>query len=126
MITPIYAALLAIIFIFLSISTIKTRRELKIPLGDGKNPKLIKIIRAHSNFAEYVPFALILIYMAESQGAAKLLIHLLGIMLLTGRAIHAYGISQQNENYVFRVSGMTMTFTSIATSAIYLLIFSFL
>ncbi|CAG1020381.1 partial Inner membrane protein YecN, partial [Patescibacteria group bacterium] len=74
MITPIYAALLAIIFVFLSISTIKTRRELKIPLGDGKNQKLIKLIRAHSNFAEYVPFALLLIYMAEAQGAAKLLI----------------------------------------------------
>lgn len=125
MITPIYAALLAIIFVFLSISTIKLRRELKIPLGDGNNPKLTKIIRAHSNFAEYVPFALILIYMAEAQGANKLLIHLLGIALLIGRSLHAYGISQANENYKFRVSGMSMTFLSITVSAIYL-IFSYI
>ncbi len=125
MITPIYAALLAIIFVFLSISTIKTRRELKIPLGDGNNPKLTRIIRAHSNFAEYVPFALILIYMAESQDAPKLLIHLLGISLLAGRSIHAYGINQLNENYKLRVFGMSMTFITIITSSIYL-IFSYL
>ena len=125
MITSLYAALLALIFVFLSLSTIKTRRELKIPLGDGNNPKLTKLIRAHSNFAEYVPFALILIYMAETQGANKLFIHLLGITLLIGRSIHAYGISQLNENYKFRVSGMTMTFITIITSAIYL-VFSYL
>jgi uncharacterized protein len=125
MITPIYAALLAIIFVFLSILTIKVRRELKIPLGDGNNQKLTKIIRAHSNFSEYVPFALLLIYMAEAQGAEKLLVHLLGVVLLTGRILHAYGISQENENYKFRVSGMSMTFVSIITSAIYL-IFSYL
>lgn len=121
MITPIYAALLAIIFVFLSLLTIKTRRELKIPLGDGNQPKLTKLIRAHANFAEYVPFALMLIYMAEAEGAAKLFIHLLAIMLLIGRAIHAYGISQEHENYTFRVSGMVMTFTSLIISAIYLI-----
>ena len=125
MITPIYAALLAIIFVFLSISTIKVRRELKIALGDGDNPKLIKLIRAHSNFAEYVPLALLLIYMAEAQGAAKVLVHLLGVVLLIGRMVHAYGISQENENYRFRVSGMSMTFFSIISSSIYL-VFSYL
>jgi uncharacterized membrane protein YecN with MAPEG domain len=125
MITPIYAALLAFIFVFLSISTIRLRRELKIALGDGNNPRLLKIIRAHSNFAEYVPFALILIYMAESQDAPKLLIHLLGISLLAGRSIHAYGINQLNENYKFRVFGMSMTFITIITSSLYL-IFSYL
>jgi uncharacterized membrane protein YecN with MAPEG domain len=34
-ITPYYAAILALLFIVLSVRTIKTRREHKIAIGDG-------------------------------------------------------------------------------------------
>ena len=52
------------------------------------------------------------------------LIYALGVLLLAGRSVHAYGVSQMNEKFVFRVSGMAMTFTALLTSSCVLL-FSF-
>ena len=65
LITPCYAAFLGLGFVILSILTLRLRRKFKIGLGDGGNQQLLRAIRVHSNFAEYVPIALILIYMTE-------------------------------------------------------------
>jgi uncharacterized membrane protein YecN with MAPEG domain len=125
LITPCYAAFLGLGFVILSILTLRLRRKFKIGLGDGGNQQLLRAIRVHSNFAEYVPIALILIYMMESNGAPALLIHFLCISLLFGRFSHAWGVSQAVEDFKFRVFGMTATFNAIITSSIYL-IFSYL
>jgi uncharacterized membrane protein YecN with MAPEG domain len=122
LVLPFYAALLALLFVGLSIKTIRTRRALKIAVGDGGNNKMIRAMRAHANFAEYVPFSLVLIYLVELQAQAPVLIHILGMMLVVGRIAHAYGITQENENFRFRVFGMAITLTAIITSSVCLLI----
>jgi uncharacterized membrane protein YecN with MAPEG domain len=124
-ITILYASLLALVFVFLSIRTIRLRRTLKIGVGDSGNQRMLRAIRAHSNFAEYVPFAIVLIYFVEMNLALNAFVHFLGITLLLGRLLHSYGISQEKENFKFRVSGMVSTFTVILTSSMYLL-FSYL
>jgi uncharacterized membrane protein YecN with MAPEG domain len=124
-ITPFYTALLGLGFVTLSVLTLRLRRKFQIPLGDGGNKRLLRAIRVHSNFAEYVPLSVILIFMAELQNAPSFLIHLLGSCLLIGRLSHAWGVSQNIENYKFRVFGMAMTFTTLVTSSIYL-IFSYI
>jgi uncharacterized membrane protein YecN with MAPEG domain len=121
LITPFYAAFLGLGFVILSILTLRLRRKFKITLGDGGNQQLLRAIRVHSNFAEYVPLALILIYMTESIGAPVLLVHFLCMSLLLGRFSHACGVSQNVENLKFRVFGMTATFNAIITSSIYLI-----
>ena len=83
---------------------------------------MLRVMRVHSNFAEYVPLALITLFMVETSGASFFLVHFLGGALLLGRISHAYGVSNVNENFFFRVSGMALTFTSILSSACYLLI----
>ena len=103
---------------FLSVRTLKKRRELKIAIGDAGNHQMLRIMRVHANFAEYVPISLLLIYFFETQGAYKALIHLLCLCLVAGRFSHAFGVSQLTENYKFRVFGMAMTFTAIVTSAL--------
>jgi uncharacterized membrane protein YecN with MAPEG domain len=125
LITPFYAAFLGLGFVILSILTLRLRRKFKIGLGDGGNQQLLRAIRVHSNFSEYVPIALILIYMTESNGAPALLIHLLCVSLLIGRISHAWGVSQNLENFTFRVFGMVATFNAIIMSSIYL-IFSYI
>ncbi len=125
LITPFYAALLGLGFVTLSILTLRLRRKFKIALGDDGNQQLLRAIRVHSNFAEYVPLTLILIYMTESTGAPALLIHLLCIALLMGRFSHAWGVSQDTEDFRFRVFGMTMTFTALISASLYL-IFSYI
>ncbi|GDX85803.1 hypothetical protein LBMAG43_18450 [Methylococcaceae bacterium] len=124
--TPIYAAILGLGFVRLSFLTLRLRRQNKIALGDGGNPQLLRAIRVHSNFAEYVPISLILIYMTESIGAPIYLIHFLGISLLIGRLSHAWGVSQENENFKFRVFGMIATFNAIIVSSLYILVSQFI
>jgi len=48
---------------------IQLRRSLQIALGDAGNEALLRATSVHANFAEYVPLCLILLYLAEGQGA---------------------------------------------------------
>jgi len=121
-ITPLYASVLAILFVALSVRTLRMRHGLKIAVGDAGNQALLRAIRVHSNFAEYVPLSLLLISFVEMSGASALLVHFLGLCLLVGRAVHAYGVSQLNENYAFRVAGMAMTFTTLMGASGYLIL----
>lgn len=121
-ILPIYAALLAFLFVILSVRTIGMRRRLRIGLGHAENPAMLRAMRVHANFAEYVPFALLLVFLAETSGAHALLVHALGLSLVAGRLSHAYGVGRQPENFRFRVFGMAATFTVILSSAGYLLV----
>lgn len=119
--TAFYAAFLGMAFVFLSVRTLRLRRSLQIPIGDAGNKVMLRAMRAHSNFAEYVPLSLFLIYFVEIQGAHRFLIHGLCLCLVVGRLTHAFGVSQITENYKYRVFGMATTFTSLVVSSIYLL-----
>lgn len=116
--TPAYAAVLGLVFVALSLRTIRLRRRHRIAVGDGDNAELRRAMRVHANFAEYTPLALLLIFFVEHDGAALLLVHALCIALLAGRLLHAWGVSQNRENFRYRVSGMLLTFGSIATAAL--------
>ena len=117
-IVPIYAAILGILFFGLSIRIIRLRRSLNIGLGDDSNPIMLRAMRVHSNFAEYVPLCLILLGFAELQGTWPIILHVLCIALVLGRLLHAYGVSQVQENFRFRVSGMTFTFTCLLLTCV--------
>jgi uncharacterized protein len=118
---PLYAALLALLFVLLSIRTLRLRRKLKIGIGDAGNSEMLRAMRVHANFAEYVPISLILIFLIEARGLHPWLVHALGLCLLLGRLLHAFGVSRGRENYSFRVAGMALTFTVIISSAAFLL-----
>ena len=120
-ILPIYAALMAIMFVVLSIRTIRQRRQLKINLGDAGNKDMQRAMRVHANFAEYVPLSLLMIYLVEQSGVYAWFVHALCMGLLVGRVSHAYGVSQQRENFAFRVTGMYLTFTVLIACAAHLL-----
>lgn len=120
-IVPFYAALLAALFIFLSARVIRMRGQEKIGIGDGNNLRLRRAIRVHGNFAEYVPLALILVMFVDLQQFAAVIVHALCVVLIVGRVCHAYGVSQEEEDYRFRLIGMILTFATIATSALLLI-----
>lgn len=120
-IVPLYASVLALLFVLLSVRTLLLRRRLKIAIGDAGNPTMLRAMRVHSNFAEYVPLGLLLIYFVETSGANTFLVHFLAICLLVGRTSHAFGVRQDAEVYAFRVSGMALTFTTLVTASGYLL-----
>ena len=120
-ILPLYAALLAIMFVVLSIRTIRQRRKLKIGLGDAGNKDMQRAMRVHANFAEYVPLSLLMIYLVEQSGVYAWFVHTLCMGLLVGRLSHAYGVSQLRENFRFRIAGMSLTLTVLIACAAHLL-----
>lgn len=117
MVTPIYAGLLALAFVLLSIRVVGARRRARVALGDGGDRMLLRRQRAHGNFAEYVPFALLLMALAELQGAPAPLLHGIGLGLVIGRAIHAYSLNRDPEPIKVRVVAMALTFTVLVTGA---------
>ena len=116
-ITALYAALLAPLFIALSARVIGQRRAARVPIGAGTDDTLLRRMRVHANFTEYVPFALILLALAESLNANTLVLHAIGATLVAARHIHAYGVSQPSENFTLRITGMIGTFGAIGTAA---------
>lgn len=121
-VTAVYAALLAPLFVYLSVRVIGARRAAKVALGDGGDAELMRRMRVQANFAEYVPFALVMIGLTESLKTAPWLLHLLGVTLVAGRCLHAYGVSHTPERFAFRVTGMATTFTVILLAALICLI----
>lgn len=117
----LYAAILAIFFVILSVRTILLRRRLKINLGDGGNAAMLRAMRVQANFAEYVPFALVLLGLLAAQGADAPRLHFLGAVLCIARISHAYGVSQAKEIFIFRIIGVAGTFTVLLSSATELL-----
>jgi uncharacterized protein len=121
-ITPAYASLLILLFIALSVRTVRLRRKLRIPIGDQGTPAMIRAMRVHANFAEYVPLTLLAMLMLELQGTSDLFVHTLGALLLVGRVAHAFGVSRAAEDYRYRVFGMAMTLSAVGMAAVALLI----
>ncbi|MEC3859925.1 MAPEG family protein [Mesobacterium sp. TK19101] len=120
-VTSIYAALLALVFVVMSTRVIRYRKSERISLGDGGDAEISRRIRAHGNFAEYVPLALILLGLAEMQGAPAWALHLLGSLLLIGRVLHGYALSVVPQPMRLRVVGMALTFAMLVVTALGLL-----
>lgn len=118
MIIAFWTLPLTLIFIWLSFRVIRYRRAERIPLGSGGNPALERAIRAHANFAEFVPFAVLLLILAEWGGAWPLLVHALGALLVAARLSHGVGMVQDPEDYRFRVCGMMGTFSVMGIAAV--------
>ncbi len=114
-ITTGYASILGLLFILLSIRTIKNRRRSGNAVGIGSDVLLERAVRAHGNFSEYVPLALILLAALEISASPKFFVHACGLGLLIGRSVHAYGISQENEVFKWRIAGMGLTFTALGS-----------
>jgi uncharacterized membrane protein YecN with MAPEG domain len=107
--TPLYAGLLALWYLVLSYRIITIRRE-GTSFGDGGNPVLLRRIRAHGNFAEYVPFILILIGILELSHLPNIIVHGLGITLVIARLLHGYALSFRETFKFGRFWGTALTF----------------
>ncbi len=106
------------LFVLLSINVIEGRRAQRVAIGVSEAGDLERRVRVHGNFAEYVPFALLLTATAELRGAAPVVLHGLCASLLLGRLAHAWGVSRTDEDLRFRVAGMAATFAAIGGAAL--------
>ena len=109
MVTGLYAAILAFIQYTLILRVVKIRRSEKVSLGDGGHEALQRRIRAHGNFVETVPMALILMIIAELSGAPFWSVHALGLLMVGARVAHVIGINSGTGHGKFRFYGMVTT-----------------
>jgi hypothetical protein len=116
-----YAAILGLVFVALSVRTLTLRRTLGVIVGDGGIPQMLRAMRVHANFAEYVPISLLLLYLLEQQGAGTVFLNVSCLALLAGRLVHAWGVSHVREDVRFRVVGMTLTIAVIVAASVRLL-----
>lgn len=121
----IAAALLAFLFIHLSFKVINIRKARRVAIGAGGDAELERAMRVHANFAEYVPFALLLLAFAAWRGLPEWIVAILCTVLVLGRLAHAYGVARVDEDFRFRTAGMVATFGTIALSASSLLVLAF-
>ena len=118
-VTGLYAGILGIVFIVLSMRVINNRVRAKVNLLDGGDEALRRAMRVHGNFAEYVPFALLLMALAEIQGASGLFMHVLGTGLIVCRLCHAYAITATTGRTSTRFIGVAGTFGIIIAAGGY-------
>ena len=108
-ITSLTALAAALIILILTARVIVLRRRDGVVLGDNGDKVLTKAIRGQANAAEQLPIALILLALAELQGAAPVLLIPLALTLITGRVMHAVYFAVDGTNWRLRFWGMLLT-----------------
>lgn len=116
----IYIGLNALIMVMLAMNVIRERGKNKVSLGDGGFNSLNKAIRAHGNNTEYTPIGLLILIGLGLKDAPMAQLHMMGISLTLGRLFHGLGLA---ASFPYgRMIGIVLTFLSIISGAILLMI----
>ena len=121
MITGLYAALCALLILALSYRIVALRRRLKVGIGDGGDAGLARAIRAQANAIEYIPLLLVMLLVAENNGAGEVFLHAAGAGLVLARVLHAVGLSGSAGTSVGRFWGTLGTWILLLVLALQLL-----
>lgn len=115
--TAIYAAVLGLLAALLTTNVIVNRVRAKVDVADGGVAPLAQAIRAHGNFAEHTPLALLLIGLVEAFAYRSPIIIGLGAALLAARLLSAWGLNSTLKQSFGRQLGATLTILVTAVSA---------
>ena len=121
LVSPLYVGLCALIFVALSALVIRGRGRRGVNLGHGGHADLETAIRTHANFAEYVPLVLLIIVLVEATGFSRYWVHVLGVALVAGRLLHAWGLTHHKQPSLGRIVGVTLTFAALAIGGVLLI-----
>jgi uncharacterized protein len=91
-ITSLIAGIFALMMVPLSLQISMRRTKVGVAHGDADDRDLRRKIRAHGNFIEYVPTALIVLGLVELTGTSSSFVWLLGGLFTLGRVLHAIGM----------------------------------
>lgn len=94
-IVALYVALNMILAPILMYRVGQVRISEKINLGDGGNALLNSRIRAHGNFIENAPLALLGLLALAMLNAAPIALHIFGAAFFIGRVFHALGMAEK-------------------------------
>ena len=115
--TAMYTAVLGFLAALLTVNVIVNRVRAKVDFGDGGVAALGQAIRAHANFAEHTPLALLLIGLVEAFGYPALAVNGLAVVFLVARLLSALGLNSTLKQSFGRQSGASLTVLVTAVSA---------
>ncbi|PAV25955.1 hypothetical protein C8D92_10526 [Tamilnaduibacter salinus] len=122
-VTAVFAALTALLMLFLAARVVAFRRRLKLGMGDGGDRDCQVAIRAHANLVEYAPIMLIMLAIGELNGVSATLIYMVGMMFILGRFLHAWGfIRSRGGAHMGRMVGVALNWLAMLAMAALLLI----
>lgn len=116
-VTPLYAGLLGLLLVALSLLVVRLRFRYRVGLGDGGQAALTRAIRVQGNFAEHVPLALLLIFAVEGLDYAAWTVHALGAALVVARLAHAQGLGRSEGESPGRFLGTVTTFSVLIVAS---------
>ncbi|HEX5378446.1 MAG TPA: MAPEG family protein [Phenylobacterium sp.] len=120
----LWAGLHIVLLLVLSLLVVRQRQKHKVALGDEGVPELAQAVRAFGNATEYVPAAMVGIAVLAAVGAPPLAIHVAGLLLFTGRVIHAIGLSASGGTSFPRAIGIVLTWIAYVFLAVALLFYA--
>ncbi len=122
-IVALYIALNMLLAPLLMYRVGKIRLGEKISLGDGGNDLMLSRIRAHGNFTENAPLALLGLIGLAMLGAHPIALHIFGAAFFIGRVLHAMGMAGAFSQG--RLVGTLLTLITFIGQALYILILIF-
>ena len=120
----LWVGLHLILLLVLSMLVVRQRRRHQIELGHGDIPELDRAIRAFGNASEYVPAGLVAVVVLAMAGAPILVIHAMGLTLLTGRIVHAFGLSRSGAASLPRAAGVLITWLAYILGGVALVFYA--
>jgi len=112
-VTLLYASILGLLFLLLSINVARLRGKHKVPFGTEGSIELARAARTQANFVECVPLLLLLMALLESLQSSRYLLHAIGILAVVARLLHAWGLSRNEALSAPRGIGAGLTFLLI-------------
>jgi uncharacterized protein len=118
LVTLVTTALMALLASYLAVRVIVKRVTLKVEWGDGGKPEMAQAIRAHANFSELVPMALLALAACEIAGTQQLWVIALAASLVAARLLSALGLSRSLGPSLSRQAGASITLLVTSTAAL--------
>jgi uncharacterized protein len=124
-ITAGYTAALGLVLVAISAWVIGGRFNTQVLHGDGGLDTMNRRIRAHANFAEFVPLTLLATALLEVSSTGAIVIHALLLPLTVARVLHPFGmIAPLNspQQYICRGASAIVTMLVLTIASVLLLL----
>ena len=105
----LWVALHILLLLVLSALVVRLRQKHKVALGDDGIAELSQAIRAFGNATEYIPAGLAAIIVLAMVEQRPLPVHVVGLTLFAGRAVHAIGLFSSGGASIARAAGILLT-----------------
>ncbi len=117
-ITPIYAGFFGIMLVTLSWRVTKLRRKFEAnKMRETGHNEMTAAVRAQASIVEYLPFALLLMWMLETMQFSPWIIHALGAELIIARLLHLHGLNEPSGDGLGRKAGTRLTWLHLVICA---------